>query len=153
MQLSPELVLKREILLFVCEHFISDVEDKSLTAEDISILRSPPETCAFDRVESLWEQQLYEDEYGLLASAMSEFNGEGVETNLEPRSYSRHYESKEVAYPVTGSSSLWLGWTYWYGGGKHGDPGAIDWMPDAYLLTSEVKMQPVRVFKPIEVKL
>lgn len=53
----------------------------------------------------------------------------GVETGL-PCPSSRHYESKAVAAQVPDGS--WVGWTYWYGGGKHGEPEAIFWMEDAY---------------------
>jgi hypothetical protein len=28
----------------------------------------------------------------------------------------------------------YVGWSYWYGGGKHSDPGAVDWMNSAYFL-------------------
>jgi hypothetical protein len=28
----------------------------------------------------------------------------------------------------------WVGWTYWYGGGKHGEPSAMPWIEDAYNL-------------------
>ena len=42
----------------------------------------------------------------------------------------------------------WVGWTYWYGGGKYGEPEAIDWMDDAYDLacTEEEKVVTVRTF-------
>ncbi|WP_244097750.1 hypothetical protein [Burkholderia anthina] len=26
----------------------------------------------------------------------------------------------------------WVGWNYWYGGGKHGEPEAVEWIEDAY---------------------
>lgn len=42
----------------------------------------------------------------------------------------RHYEHEEVAAKMPDGS--WVGWTYWHGGGKHGQPDAIDWMPEAY---------------------
>lgn len=42
----------------------------------------------------------------------------------------------------------WVGWTYWYGGGKHGEPEAIDWMEDAYNVevVEEIKMVTVQTF-------
>jgi hypothetical protein len=45
----------------------------------------------------------------------------------------------------------WIGWTFWYGGGKHGEPGAIDWMSDAYHLncTEEEKVVVVRTFEVV----
>lgn len=71
-----------------------------------------------------------------------------VETNIV-REYSRldrFYESKSVAAQMPDGS--WVGWTYWYGGGKHGAPGEIDWMDTAYELTcvEEPKVVTVRTF-------
>jgi len=42
----------------------------------------------------------------------------------------------------------WVGWTYWYGGGKHGEPDAIDWLSDAYnlIVTEEEKLVVVRTY-------
>jgi hypothetical protein len=50
--------------------------------------------------------------------------------------YSRHYESKSVAIHLKDFNGFtgYLGWTYWYGGGKHGYPSEIDWTPYAYFL-------------------
>lgn len=28
--------------------------------------------------------------------------------------------------------SVWVGWTHYYGGGKHSDPDSIPWMNEAY---------------------
>jgi hypothetical protein len=62
--------------------------------------------------------------------------------------WSRHYESKSVAAKTP--SGEWVGWTYWYGGGKHGEPEAIDWIESAYDLkcTEEEKMVTVRTWEP-----
>lgn len=45
----------------------------------------------------------------------------------------------------------WVGWVYWYGGGKHGDPEDIEWMKDAYdlELTETEKLVVVQEFKKI----
>ena len=43
---------------------------------------------------------------------------------------SRHYESRSVASKMSDGS--WVGWTYWYGGGKHSDPDSIPWMEESY---------------------
>lgn len=69
-----------------------------------------------------------------------------VDTNI-PCGYSRHYESKSVAAKMLDGS--WVGWTYWYGGGKHGQPESIPWMEDAYDLdcVEEEKLVVVRTFK------
>lgn len=68
-----------------------------------------------------------------------------VETKL-PSQFSRHYEAKEVAAKAPDGS--WVGWTYWYGGGKWGEPEAIDWMSEAYALNcaEEEKVVVVRTF-------
>lgn len=67
------------------------------------------------------------------------------ETNIR-REYSRHYESMSVAKKMGDGS--WVGWTYWYGGGKHGQPESIDWISDAYELDckEEEKVVIVREF-------
>lgn len=82
-----------------------------------------------------------------LNDAMSELRCGTAYTNL-PCEYSRHYESKAVAAQMADAS--WVGWTYWYGGGKHGEPEAMDWMEDAYDVTCEEVMMPVKVFKKVE---
>ena len=58
----------------------------------------------------------------------------------------RHYEAKSVAARMVDGS--WVGWLYWYGGGKHGEPESIDWMEDAYPLdvTEEERVVVVRNF-------
>ncbi|MNQ94303.1 hypothetical protein D3C85_1098150 [compost metagenome] len=94
-----------------------------------------------DEVEELWDEydeEVYDYKY--------EFREGEVETNVEAP-YSRHYESKSVAAQLPNGE--WVGWTYWYGGGKHGDPEAIDWIEYAYDLdvTEEEKMVVVRTFK------
>ncbi|QZP06844.1 hypothetical protein [Caenibius sp. WL] len=77
--------------------------------------------------------------------AVSETRCGEVETDI-PAGWSRHYESKSVAALCPDGS--WVGWTYWYGGGKHADPEAIDWIDQAYALdcTEEQKTVTVRTF-------
>ena len=45
----------------------------------------------------------------------------------------------------------WVGWTYFFGGGKHGEPSEMPWMEDAYDVATEVVMEPVRKFRRIGV--
>jgi len=70
---------------------------------------------------------------------------EGQEETKVPCDWSRHYESKSVAANIDG---VWIGWTYWYGGGKHGEPGAVPWMEEAYFLDvkEEEKLVTIRTF-------
>lgn len=80
-----------------------------------------------------------------MQDARNEVRSGEVETGL-PCEWSRHYESKSVAAQTP--DGAWVGWTYWYGGGKHGEPEAIDWISDAYDVTcaEEQKMVTVRTF-------
>ncbi|KVN92574.1 hypothetical protein [Burkholderia ubonensis] len=61
--------------------------------------------------------------------ARNEVRCSGEETGL-PTPCSRHYEVDAVARQYLDGS--WIGWNYFYGGGKHGEPEAIDWIEDAY---------------------
>lgn len=80
---------------------------------------------------------------------LSELREGEVETGL-PCNWSRHYESKSVA--AQAPDGKWIGWTYWYGGGKHGCPEEIDWIKDAYFLNckEEEKLVVVREFSKVE---
>lgn len=62
-----------------------------------------------------------------------------------PAPYSRYYESRSVTAQMLDGS--WVGWTYWYGGGKHGEPGAVPWIEDAYDLTTYEETVVVQKFK------
>jgi hypothetical protein len=80
-----------------------------------------------------------------LQDARNEVRTTGIETGL-PCEWSRHYESEAVAQQAADGS--WVGWTHWYGGGKHSEPEAIDWIEGAYDVdcTEEQKMVTVRTF-------
>ena len=77
--------------------------------------------------------------------AREEVRGDHVETGLRCESH-RSYDSTAVAGQMPDGS--WVGWTYWYGGGKHGDPGSMPWMDAAYDLEcrEEEKIVVVRTF-------
>lgn len=95
-----------------------------------------------DNVDSLYDEASENDSF---SDAVEEVRVCGVETNLECE-YSRHYESTAVADKLPDGS--WVGWTYWYGGGKHGEPSAIGWISDAYDVkcVEEEKLVVVRNF-------
>lgn len=82
-----------------------------------------PNNLTEEQVEEYWEDSEY------LEDAMSEVRCSGIETGL-PGQYSRHYDSEEVA--VQCPNGDWVGFTYWHGGGKFGNPGEIDWIQHAY---------------------
>ena len=99
-----------------------------------------------ENVDEIYEQE--NEEYGL-QDAISEMRYSGTNTGL-PAPHSRHYESDAVAEQYIDGS--WVGWTYWHGGGKHGEPEAIDWIEDAYDVNcaEEEKMVVVRTFTKAE---
>lgn len=68
------------------------------------------------------------------------------ETKIEP-DWNRHYESKSVAKKL--DNGKWVGYTYWYGGGKHGEPEEMPWIEDAYFLEMKEEMRPVKIFTRI----
>jgi len=74
--------------------------------------------------------------------ARSEVRQGMYETDISP-AYSRHYETRSVADQLPDGS--WVGWTYYYGGGKHGEPEAMEWMEHAYHLTVTEREQLVIV--------
>jgi len=102
----------------------------------------PAQPITDENVEELWDDLNMTDYHW---DARSETRVGTVETGLDCPS-SRHYECKAVAAKALDGS--WVGWPYWYGGGKHGEPEAIDWMGDAYDLdcVEEQKMVTVQTF-------
>ncbi|MGH1372938.1 MAG: hypothetical protein ACRBBW_12935 [Cellvibrionaceae bacterium] len=94
-----------------------------------------------NNVDDLYEELV---EKGAHWDALNEIREGEVETNISC-DYSRHYESKSVAAKMPDDS--WIGWTYWYGGGKHAEPEAIDWMSSAYKLECEEEKQTIVVRK------
>ncbi len=92
----------------------------------------------------------YDERSDGLQDARDEVRCCGENTGIEDRYSSRHYECDEVAAQCP--DGKWVGWTYWYGGGKHGEPEAIDWMNDAYdvSVTEEEKLVTVRTFAKME---
>jgi hypothetical protein len=105
------------------------------------------ETITVENIDERYNEAYDQD---LLYDAKAEVRASGEETPGLPSPYSRHYESKAVAAKMPDGS--WVGWIYWYGGGKHGEPDAVEWMEYAYDLevTEEEKLMVVRTFKKKE---
>lgn len=108
--MTPEQKIMHAILVADAE--ASDNPLPEITAENIKTV--------FDLRNDEWQLQ----------DAIEEFRSGEVETPDIKCDWSRNYESKAVAAKMLDGS--WVGWTYWYGGGKHGEPEAIDWMDSAY---------------------
>lgn len=130
--LSPEYKVKQEIINLYYQW--EQLEPINLGSDE--------------EVETLY-QELYEKED--LWDAICAVREGDVETDIDC-DYSRHYESKSVAMKCV--DGTWVGWTYWYGGGKHGDPESIDWIEYAYDLDvkEEEKLVVVREFTKKENK-
>lgn len=101
---------------------------------------------SFDEITSDNIVEVWEENDDLVQDELYEFREGEVETGIPSKNYSRHYECHEVASQMVDGS--WVGWTYWYGGGKHGEPEAMDWMNSAYNLdcVEEEKVMVVRTF-------
>lgn len=99
-----------------------------------------------EQVVALYDELVERDEHW---DALSEVRSGQVETDITA-DYSRHYESKSVAAKTP--DGRWVGWTYWYGGGKHGEPEEMEWMESAYFLdcTEEEKVVTIRTFTKTE---
>lgn len=113
-----------------------------LVAQDVDVPEVTPEN-----VDSLYDQFVVDDETGLAQDILSVYREGEFETDI-PANHHRDYESKSVGAKI---GDQYVGWTYWYGGGKHGEPSAIEWISDAYFLDLvETKMIPVMIFKKKE---
>ena len=125
--MTPEQRIKRAILL-------------DAAAEGCQL----PDDVNASNVDELFESR---NSDGELQDYIYEMRSGKEETNITAP-LARHYESKSVAANLDG---VWVGWTYWYGGGKHGEPEAIDWMEEAYELTcvEEEKTVTVRTFTQV----
>ncbi len=110
--MTPSQKLKQMVL---CNSYSGFAGDQAITAENVDALFS-----------DLEEPQ----------DAMNEIRAGTVETGL-PCGRSRHYEAKSVAAQSMDGS--WVGWTYFYGGGKHGEPSEMEWISDAYDLDIDFK--------------
>lgn len=134
--------IKCEILMQALKSFKADGELSEKEQEFVKITETGiTEETVDEQYDALVETKNHWD-------FVSEFREGQVETKL-PSEYSRHYEAKEVARQLSDGS--WVGWTYWYGGGKHGTPEDVEWMEDAYDLdvTETEKVIVVQEFKKI----
>lgn len=124
------MIILRAIQMYKIEYTLPDFKD--LTEELIN---------------EIWDN-LDEINDCAIQDAKEEVRSGEVETDIVC-DYSRHYESKSVA--AKAPDGTWIGWTYWYGGGKYGEPEAMEWISDAYDLdcVEEEKIVTVRTFSKI----
>lgn len=74
----------------------------------------------------------------------NDFRCSGEKSGIKCKEYSRHYECEEVARVL--DNGIAVGWTYWHGGGKHGEPEAIDWIDSAYFVDVKQETKIVNTF-------
>lgn len=84
-----------------------------------------------EEIERAYDYTIDKDNYGI----KTEIKEWGFDTDLSTP-LSRHYECDAKAIKTEDG---WVGYNYWYGGGKHGAPESIDWISDAYYLNCEEK--------------
>jgi hypothetical protein len=99
-----------------------------------------------EEVQSLWESVKSEVDYLLDEADVWCVRCDGEKTGLY-RGYSRHYECDEVAAETPYG---WVGWTYWYGGGKYGEPQYLDINPyDIKVVSEKEVVTVVREFEEV----
>lgn len=126
-KLTPALRIQRELCLMAARANELELSSSLETEEEIE--------AAYDKFLELDSSMDYEEE----------FRQGQVKTEIEP-DWDGHHESRSVATQM--SDGTWIGWTYWYGDGKHGEPWTVDWILDSYELTrtEEVKTLTVITF-------
>jgi hypothetical protein len=112
------------------------IGDQGLTIESTEDVEE-----AWDKLEEVDARN--GDEYFGLCDLKEEFRCGGEASGI-PSDWDRHYESESRAQQLRDDS--WVGWTYWYGGGKHSEPQAKPWLEEAYTVTQSTETRTVNVF-------
>ena len=82
------------------------------------------------------EDQMLESSYEVRCT------GTGI--NLSPKNHSRYFEVDCVARKF---GDVWVSWDYYYGGGKHADPDAMEWIEYAEVLNLDKEEEVVTVVR------
>jgi hypothetical protein len=138
--MKPEYKIKKTILLQM-------IANRDLIfGADLSVEEAIP-LLNEESIDAEWESA---EESGRTQDYLQEFRSGEEETTIGAP-FSRHYEGDSVAAQMF--DGYWVGWTYWHGEGKHGEPEAIDWIEYAYDLEckEEEKLVVVRTFSKKEV--
>jgi hypothetical protein len=110
-----------------------------------------PDSITDENASEVWDacEEAHDYHADWLHEMLGEFRGSYTEETGIRCEYSRHYEAKSVAAKL--DDGRWVGWTYWYGGGKHGEPEAMPWLDETYLLecVEEEKVVVVRTFERV----
>lgn len=92
----------------------------------------PPVAMFADDVLENYADQIYDEFF--------EIEHLAVPSNITPPC-SRHYESEAVAMVCCG---VWVGWIRWTGGGKHGEPEAMDKTPHFLNVVSATEISVIK---------
>ena len=90
-------------------------------------------------------EEVREEFSDAISEETENFRCSGEDTDFPNREFSRHYDCEEVATVL--DNGIAVAWTYWFGGGKHGEPSAIDWMDGAYFVDFAQETLIANVFK------
>jgi hypothetical protein len=114
------------------------------------MIESNPEQFAGKTVEGVKEEiEEGEDEDVLhyFNEALGEFRCCGDQSFIKSNKCSRYYDNYEVARILDiNGEKIAVGWTYWFGGGKYGEPESVDWLDDAYFCDYTQETRIVDVF-------
>lgn len=116
--------------------FVHNDEHSAITLENAAEL--------YYNVEDYFEGDYPSD---TLWEILYNFRDSGEECNLPPTEGSRYYE---VDFVIKKIDDKWIGWHYWYGGGKHGEPEAIDWVGDAVFVNLKSEEEILTVVRTFE---
>ena len=148
---KPILSLYREIILAVVQAISG--EDFDTTAEQdfatelTALSKQLEDPLNFDEVKCkriydfLKESPLEEWYYEI----KEEIRSGKIRTGL-PSNGGGMYNAEAVAIPITGIPSLYIGYEYYFGGGKHLEPEIAEWMEYCYLLQEKDRVQTVKFY-------
>jgi hypothetical protein len=125
--MTPEQKLKHLVLLSAFK----------MSREDV------PQSITKESIDDLYRLMSARDD----VKAAADIIREGVVDTSLPCSPDSGLESFSVG--AQAPDGTWIGWTYWCGESKFGDPAALPWMSKAYDLdcTEAEKLVIVRTFK------
>lgn len=126
---------------YIYKEIIKEALVKDLTLKDEVILSLSNAEEVYDHPSEFFNE---DDAESLLSEIKSEWRYSGEEINLFPTESSRHYEIDYVARQV---GLVWVGWNFVYGGGKHSDPEAYDWISSANFLNVDKEVEVVKVVR------
>jgi len=143
--LTPSEKIQQKIINIFIDDYMEDLASIEAGLKDKGIILTIPVS---NNIEEVFDY--IHEEYGF-EDVIQTVRYSGERTGVKCDKFSRCYECEEVAAQMLDGS--WVGWTFWHGGGKHGNPEEVPWIEDAYDLdvSEEEKVVIVRTFTKSEV--